>query len=94
MTGDPNSTLPKTLSVPDAGRKYFGLSRNAAYAAARRGEIPTIRLGHLLKVPVIGLELILRNACEREPSGNSDVSTSQGLTHTSKIFKTKCGGDR
>jgi hypothetical protein len=31
--------LPLTLSVPEAGKRYFALSRNAAYAAAARGEI-------------------------------------------------------
>ena len=36
---------PKTLSVPDAGRLYFGLSRGASYEAARRGELPVIRMG-------------------------------------------------
>ena len=38
---------PKTITVPDAGREYFGLSRNAAYAAAQRGDIPTIKVGKL-----------------------------------------------
>jgi hypothetical protein len=47
---------PKTLSVPDAGRRYFSLSRNASYDAARRGDIPTIRIGRLLRVPVVALE--------------------------------------
>lgn len=41
---------PKTITVPDAGREYFGLSRNAAYAAAQRGDIPTIKVGKLLRV--------------------------------------------
>jgi hypothetical protein len=35
----------KTLPVPEAGRKYFGLGRNASYAAAKRGEIPVIQIG-------------------------------------------------
>jgi hypothetical protein len=47
---------PKTISVPEAGRAYFDLSRNAAYAAAKRGDIPTIRVGKLLRVPVRALE--------------------------------------
>jgi hypothetical protein len=33
----------KTMSVPEAGRTYFDLGRNASYEAARRGDIPTIR---------------------------------------------------
>ena len=28
---------PKTLSVPEAGRRYFNLSRNSSYEAAARG---------------------------------------------------------
>ena len=50
---------PKTLTVPEAGRVYFDLGRNASYEAARRGEIPTIRIGRLLRVPVLALERML-----------------------------------
>ena len=39
-----------TMSVPLAGQA-FGLSRNASYEAARRGEIPTMRFGKRLRVP-------------------------------------------
>ena len=46
---------PKTLSVPEAG-KWLGIGRNAAYEAARRGEIPTIKIGRLLRVPIVALE--------------------------------------
>ncbi|MEY9131862.1 excisionase family DNA binding protein [Bradyrhizobium diazoefficiens] len=49
MTGnEQNDCLVYT--VPEAGAK-LGLNKNAAYSAAARGEIPTIRLGKLLKVP-------------------------------------------
>jgi hypothetical protein len=51
--------LPATISVPDAGRRYFGMSRNASYDAAARGEIPTVRVGRLLRVPVRAMEAIL-----------------------------------
>ncbi len=51
----------KTMSVPEAGRVYFGLSRNASYAAARRGEIPTLRIGGILRVPICRLEKMLSN---------------------------------
>jgi len=53
---------PKTLTVPEAGRRYFDLGRNASYEAARRGEIPTIRIGRLLRVPVVALERMLEHA--------------------------------
>lgn len=42
---------PLTISVPEAGEEV-GIGRSAAYAAAKRGEIPTIRIGNLLRVPV------------------------------------------
>jgi excisionase family DNA binding protein len=48
--------FPKTITVPEAGKEYFGLSRNGSYAAAERGEIPTIKIGRLLRVPVRALE--------------------------------------
>jgi excisionase family DNA binding protein len=53
---------PLTISVVEAGRKYFGLSRGASYQAAERGEIPTIKIGRLLRVPVRALEKMLDNA--------------------------------
>jgi hypothetical protein len=53
---------PLTLSVPEAGEKYFGLSRNGSYDAAARGELPVIRIGRLLRVPVRALERMLDNA--------------------------------
>jgi hypothetical protein len=36
---------PLTITVPEAGKKYFGLSRNAAYDAAARGDLPVIKIG-------------------------------------------------
>jgi len=53
---------PKTISVPAAGWRYFGVSKNAAYAAAARGEIPVIRIGGRLRVPVVALERMLAEA--------------------------------
>jgi len=53
-----NSERPHTLSVPEAGR-LLGLSRNAAYEAARRREIPVLRFGRKLRVPRVALERLL-----------------------------------
>lgn len=38
------------LTVPDAGA-YIGLGRAASYAAAKRGELPTVRIGRRVVVP-------------------------------------------
>lgn len=52
----------KTLSVPAAGKRYFDLGRNASYQAARRGQLPVIRIGGRLRVPVVALEQMLLRA--------------------------------
>jgi len=45
-------------TVPEAGR-LLGLGRNAAYDAAKRGDIPTLRIGRLLLVPKIPFHRML-----------------------------------
>lgn len=53
-------TEPLTLSVPEAASRYFGIrSKAAAYQAAHAGQIPTLRIGRLLRVPVRSLERML-----------------------------------
>jgi len=59
---------PLTISVPEAGKKYFGLCRNASYDAAARGELPVIRIGRLLRVPVRALEQMLDGASAKSSS--------------------------
>src|SRR5215468_3999887 len=55
----PDNNERLTMSVPEAGKKYFDLSRDSSYRAAERGEIPTIRIGRLLRVPVRAMERLL-----------------------------------
>jgi excisionase family DNA binding protein len=57
-----NNDVPLTLSVPEAGKRYFGLSRNGSYEAVTRGEIPVVKIGRLLRVPVRALERMLDEA--------------------------------
>ncbi len=47
---DEDGKVSLVISVQEAGA-MAGLSRNAAYEAAKRGEIPTVKWGRLLKVP-------------------------------------------
>jgi hypothetical protein len=54
-----------TGSIPEVGRLIFNIGRNASYAAAKRGDIPTMEFGHIRKVPIpeirkrLGLEKLL-----------------------------------
>lgn len=49
-----------TLSVAEAGT-LLGVSRTSAYAWARSGQLPTIRLGKRILVPKHALERLLEN---------------------------------
>ncbi len=53
-----NVTGRKTISVEEAGKR-LGISRNSAYEAAKRGEIPTIKIGRLLLVPEAPFERMI-----------------------------------
>jgi excisionase family DNA binding protein len=48
-------------TVPEAG-SLLGLNRNSSYEAAKRGEIPTIKIGKLLKVPKAALHAMIDGA--------------------------------
>jgi excisionase family DNA binding protein len=63
---DQNS--PMTLSVPEAGKRYFDLGRNASYEAARRGELPVLRFGRKLRVPIAALDRLLSCVSPKEQS--------------------------
>jgi excisionase family DNA binding protein len=52
-------------TVPEAGR-LLGLSRNGSYEAAKRGEIPTIRIGRLLLVPKVAFHRVIDCCRERD----------------------------
>ena len=45
-----NRDLRLVYDVPEAGA-LLGLSKNASYEAAKRGDFPTIKLGKLIRVP-------------------------------------------
>jgi excisionase family DNA binding protein len=51
----------RTVSVEQAGRR-LGISRGAAYARAKDGTLPTIRLGKRLLVPKAALDKLLMTA--------------------------------
>jgi excisionase family DNA binding protein len=49
------------ISVPAAGKR-LGIGRSAAYQAAAAGQLPVIRIGGLLRVPLKALERLLDSA--------------------------------
>jgi excisionase family DNA binding protein len=55
---------PLTLSVPEAGRR-LGIGRSSAYQAAAAGELPTIKIGGLLRVPLMALHRMLETASKK-----------------------------
>ena len=57
---------PRTYSVPEAAR-ILGICRAAAYAAARTGELPSIRIGKRVVVPKATLDEMIAN-----PRGSKD----------------------
>jgi hypothetical protein len=62
MIADTKDCEVKTMSVPAAGKLYFDLGRNGSYEAAKRGEIPVIKIGARLRVPVMAMERKLAEA--------------------------------
>lgn len=57
----PNNDERLVFEVPEAGA-LLGLSRNASYEAAKRGDLPTIRIGKLIKVPKLAFQQMLERA--------------------------------
>ena len=60
---------------PNAGMQ-LGLSRNGTYDAARRGEIPTVRFGKKLVVPVDRFERLLAGDGIKRKAEKSDSEFS------------------
>ena len=67
------TTRRLTMTIPEAAEK-LGIGRNQGYEAARIGQIPTIKIGKRLLVPVTALETKLLNATG---SGGKAVSPTR-----------------
>ncbi len=57
-TSVPDPTETPVVTVEHAGR-ILGIGRSAAYQAASRGDLPTIRIGRRLVVPTARLRALL-----------------------------------
>jgi excisionase family DNA binding protein len=67
----PKTVSAETISVEEAGKR-LGVSRMCAYTAVKRGQIPSIRVGHRLVVPVAKLNEMLGVTQTREANGAAD----------------------
>ena len=56
-----DAIVRRTMTIGEAAN-VLGVSKNKAYLAARDGQIPTIRLGKRLLVPLVALERMLADA--------------------------------
>lgn len=59
MGAAPAASAPKLILTIDEAAAVLRISRQSAYEAARRGEIPTIRLGRRILVPRRALEKLI-----------------------------------
>lgn len=69
-----------TITVEEAA-SLLGIGRSAAYEAARRGQLPTRRLGRRLFVPVPAFLAWLGPQQATPPDGSVD---RQGATHSDR----------
>ena len=65
--GDADDTKAKrlTMTVVEAGNR-LGVGKQAAYDAAHRGEIPIVRIGRKMLVPVAAFEAMLAVKSKQE----------------------------
>ncbi len=52
------------ISVAEAGKRLYGCSRAESYEKYRRGEIPGVRVGRRIYVPVPAIERLLHEQSE------------------------------
>jgi excisionase family DNA binding protein len=64
---------PLAVSVPEAAR-LLGLSRSTTYAAVKRGDIPSVRIGGRIVVPLRRLEELINPERGNAPTGGAGAS--------------------
>lgn len=60
--GELNVVSPTLLLTVVEAANVLRISRNLAYELIARGEIPSVRLGRVIRVPRSGLDAIIRDA--------------------------------
>jgi hypothetical protein len=67
------SGKPLTMSVPEAGKKYFNLERQASYSAAKRGDIITVRVGGKLRAITAAMDAKMAKITEAALAERADA---------------------
>ena len=55
-----NNKTKLTMSVSEAAKK-LGIARNSLYEGVKRGEVPYVRIGKRILIPIAALEKKLSN---------------------------------
>jgi len=71
MKTDADATL--VIDVVEAGRR-LGISRSAAYQAVHAGQIPSVRIGRLIRVPLAALQRMLDQAGSEAASARGSAA--------------------
>jgi len=58
-----NSEAKLTMSVSEAAKK-LGVARNSLYEGVKRGEVPYVRIGKRILIPIAALEKKLSHIAE------------------------------
>lgn len=61
-----SANLKDVITVEEVARR-LGLARNTAYEAISRGEIPSIRIGRRILVPIVAFEWMLTKSASTAP---------------------------
>jgi len=91
LTGQKGPSAERVVyTVPEAGR-LLGLSRNGSHEAAKRGQIPTIRIGRRLLVPKVPFHRML-DVAGTETTMLAENSASTTIRRDAKRSGTGDGG--
>ncbi len=78
LTGSNRCEQRLTLNVPEAGQ-LLGLGRVASYEAVHRGELPVIKIGKRLLVPLGAVEKMLADVKPRSVTGSSETASAPAM---------------
>ena len=73
---EPDASKRATYNLYPEAANILGVGRSAAYEGARKGDIPTIRIGRRLLVPRQALERLLQSAELAKPEIYSRLKES------------------